>query len=764
MGMRIGPLARRVLFAAAACLALAAPVAAQRRVLYLDYVGPNAHNHPSRVNARAAITAIAQASNGFFTVDLRTDLTGLDAAALAPYDAVVFFTCGDAPADSPLRQALFPFVASGKGFVGFHSAGDGFYSWPEYGEFIGGRFVNHGSDNRPGTIRVEDPNHVAMQGFTNPFSFTDEFYLFRGPSWESVDPFTRGDKHVLMSLDPSTPEPARPVKQPFFPQLDDTDLPLAWTRQYGAGRMFYSNFGHRPETWDDPQFRVHAAAAIRWALFDGDADGLNDVWEQTWGLREYDATGVNGTLGDPDGDGRTNAQELLAGTHPRGFSQRYLAEGATSQFFETRVGVLNPSPTFTSRVQLRYQLDDGSVRTEQLTLAPRSRRTMIPPAESLFSTLIVSDQPVVCDRTMTWGLNGVRYGSHAESCLAAPAPNWYFAEGATHGLFDLFYLVQNPSDQPAEVDARFLRGAVGAGPPIARHYTVGAHQRLTISADQIPGLEAAGVAGEFHSTNGTPIIVERAMYLSRGTELWSAGIDGTGVTALGTSWFLAEGATGTFFDTFVQVANPSPTPARIHVVFQRPTGASLVQRDYEIPALQRLTIPVEQVDPALAATSVSIAITSTNGVPVVAERSMWWPGNDWYEGHATLATNTTGTAWAVADGFTGSTDHASTFMLVASGPSATNDSLRVILVRDAGPPIERIYTDALTPNSRLTIDLGSAFPGVLDERVGVILESMGQTSSGAVTPMPIVVERAMYNDVNGLLWAAGSNLVATRLR
>ena len=56
---------------------------------------------------------------------------------------------------------------------------------------------------------------------------------------------------------------------------------------------------------------------------------------------------------------------------------------------------------------------------------------------------------------MTWGLNGVRYGSHAESSLAAPALDWYFAEGATHGAFDLFYLVQNPSDQAAQVDARY---------------------------------------------------------------------------------------------------------------------------------------------------------------------------------------------------------------------------------------------------------------------------------------------------------------------
>ena len=110
---------------------------------------------------------------------------------------------------------------------------------------------------------------------------------------------------------------------------------------------------------------------------------------------------------------------------------------------------------------------------------------------------------------------------------------------------------------------------------------------------------------------------------------------------------------------------------------------------------------------------------------------MWWPGSDWYEGHATLATNTTGTAWAVADGDTGIADNARTYLLVASGASPTSDSLRVILVRDAGPPIERVYTDALTPNGRLTIDLSSAFPDIVDERVGVILESMGQTSGGA---------------------------------
>jgi len=155
----------------------------------------------------------------------------------------------------------------------------------------------------------------------------------------------------------------------------------------------------------------------------------------------------------------------------------------------------------------------------------------------------------------------------------------------------------------------------------------------------------------------------------------------------------------------------------------------------------------------------STVLHSTNGVPVVVERSMWWPGGaqgPWYEGHNSAGATTTGTAWALADGEVGGSASAATFILVAN-TGTTAASIRVTIYIEGGGTAVRTFT--VPASSRFNVDVGGVFGAtVANARMGALVESLG------TSPAPIVVERAMYTNAGGRIWAAGTNCLATRIR
>lgn len=513
--------------------------------------------------------------------------------------------------------------------------------------------------------------------------------------------------------------------------------------------------------------------------FTSDNDGLDDAWELSMGLSPSSGTGDDGPAGDPDHDGLTNQQELAANSHPRGFHTRYFAEGATISQMRTRFALFNPQAG-TARVLVRFARSDASVVAQALTIPASTRmtldaETLAQLADSEFSTTIESDVEVVADRTVRWDFGSP--GSHAETAILQPERTWYFAEGATHSGFDLFYLLQNPSTTGrATVRVLYLRPAAA---PLEKTYTVEPGSRFNIWVDTerfpVAGgeaalLEATDVSAVIEVTAGPAIIAERSMYLSRAGQTFLAGHASAGVPAPQTRWFLAEGATGTFFDMFALVANPTTHVAQVRATYLLSNGTALT-KDYRIEPQSRYNIWVDTEDIpghglALADTALSIVFESTNGVPVIAERAMWWPGPtaaQWMEAHNAAGAVTSGTLWALAEGEVGGSENTETYVLIANVGSQTGEALVTVWFEDETSAQLRV---PLLPNSRTTVPVGAPQANggfgtsVANRRFGITVQSLA--NGGVATP--VIVERAMYSSPSNRTWAAGTSALGTKLQ
>jgi hypothetical protein len=499
-------------------------------------------------------------------------------------------------------------------------------------------------------------------------------------------------------------------------------------------------------------------------IFDVDHDTLDDRWERFFTLNPASSTGADGASGDPDGDGLTNAQEQTAGSHPRGLFKRYLAEGATGSFFRTYIAIANPGGA-AAAATLTFARGDGLTNSMPLSVPSLRRRTAAPAdlpdfAATQFSTVVESDRLLVVDRTMRWDTRGVfdrgnsingatGYGAHSETAVDGPATQWFLAEGSTVIDFELFYLLQNPQTTPVDATIRYLRPS---GAPIVRTYTLAPNSRTTIHVNDVDAaLADSDVSGDISAT--APIIVERSMYASRPGQPLALGHAARGVTAAATSWFLAEGATGPFFDTYVLIVNPTALAAAVDVRFDKPDGSSVI-RHHTVAPNSRFSIYADSI-PGLESTSMATTVTSTNAVPVIVERAMYWPNGffDYYEGHVSPGVTSAGLRWALAEGDDVPTIGPSqSFILIANTASAQG-RVRITPLLESGnsAPIEI----DLPPNSRTTVPAAFAFSVI--GRFGALVESIG------ASPVPIVVEGAFYWTIDDVLWAAGSNLVATRL-
>ena len=247
------------LFLLAALCAM--PTQAQQPKKRIRAIGSvKGYQHDATTHGLATIWKMGQ-ETGLWDTFIRTDAELLtkkkltaNAKNLDYFDAVVFYTTGELEMDDQQKKDLLSFIRDdGKGFIGVHSAADTFYQWPEYGEMVGGYFDHHPWNTFQAPVLVEDAAHPFVKHFPREFTVHDEIYQFKNYSRDRV--------RVLMRLDAAKLD----LKNKNVHRTDE-DFAVAWLRNYGKGRVFYSTLGHTESSWNRPDVQKMWLEAIRWAL------------------------------------------------------------------------------------------------------------------------------------------------------------------------------------------------------------------------------------------------------------------------------------------------------------------------------------------------------------------------------------------------------------------------------------------------------------------------------------------------------------------
>jgi type 1 glutamine amidotransferase len=219
--------------------------------------------HSSIPFANLALEAMGK-KTGAFTVDLADTYDVFNSENLKKYDAILLNNTTHMQFPKVEQQnAFLDFVMNGKGLAGIHAASDNFGRHPECRAIVGGEFGGH-PWNAGGTwaFKLDDPEHVLNKAFEGKgFWHTDEIYQYQPATYQGTKVL-----RVLVSLDMGQEEVSKLIND------GPREVPVSWLRKAGEGRVFYTNFGHREDTFTKPVILKHMLDGLQYALGDLEAD------------------------------------------------------------------------------------------------------------------------------------------------------------------------------------------------------------------------------------------------------------------------------------------------------------------------------------------------------------------------------------------------------------------------------------------------------------------------------------------------------------
>ncbi len=420
----------------------------------------------------------------------------------------------------------------------------------------------------------------------------------------------------------------------------------------------------------------------------------------------------------------------------------YLAEGSTAWGFNTTINIANPNDQpVTARVTYMDTAGykpDGIIAKRDIRLAAASQ-TVVNPGSLLgqrdFSTKVecLEGLQIAADRTMSWSPGGSSQTSEHNSIgVPGPAKTWYLPEGSSAWGFDCWLLLQNPNAVEANVGVTYM--IEGGGPKTVQH-KVPAHSRATYSMANEIGAADASIKVD----SDVPVVPERSMYTTwtpAGTseKLRREGSNSIGTTTPANTYYLAEGSTEWGFTTYVLVQNPNDTPATVTLAYDTSNGP-MGDRPFVLPAKSRKTVRLNDLHPGL-----DLSTRVSADVPIVAERSMYWPAQDDPQGleglamHDSIGTDSPHTTYYLPDGGANQAGGALETYTLVENPNPVDVRVKVTYLRTRGLD-DVSFTDVVQANTRTTYFMGDSVLG----GASVVVQSLTNGKK-------IIAERAVYTN------------------
>jgi type 1 glutamine amidotransferase len=140
-------------------------------------------------------------------------------------------------------------VESGVGLAGCHGGMcDAFRTSTDWQFMTGGQWVAHpGNAGVTYGVRFTDREHVITEGMKDFEITSEQYYMHADPA-----------NHVLAVTRFPTAAGPHSANGP-------ADVPVAWTRMWGRGRVFYSSLGHVAATARQPEVLALQTRGMLWA-------------------------------------------------------------------------------------------------------------------------------------------------------------------------------------------------------------------------------------------------------------------------------------------------------------------------------------------------------------------------------------------------------------------------------------------------------------------------------------------------------------------